>query len=707
MKRILISLIVCVLATCNLSCLASGVPADFTGENYFRAPMEDVSAPKKSYSDTAEYSGTIPLFKLVRLKIKERIATKQIREESKAKRKAVKDAMKQNKKNKNVVVRDVDIPTGEDIEHLELGGVEDLDSPQRIVITCDYMDYTTEEAILSARGNVVVNFVEEGATVKTDHLIYDKRTNNIKALGNVVISKKGADVYGEFINIDLNEENAIMEKPLSKFSSVSVSAERGYVYQDKVVQENGTVKVDSNLPIFLEPHGKSPKLKNMMIGESDTSSIDDFMTGDKGYRIKVSHIVINSDKKIESLELKKAQIYRGEKKLFTVPWLKFYTNKNHDFVDGDFPEIASRRHLGFFVGPGWAFKMPFGSLLKVAPIAAYKSGKFGVGGFARFMSGTNTTELGYATIKDKFVLRGEQILDDNLKLEYGSYDYMDNWFLGRRMPKYGVDLIYHKKYPFKDFLYKDLDMTFAHQASFGLFGDPSSDKYYRALHGENHETVRARYMMQVEQKLWDFKDKDNLLAANVSMVAQASSAWYGTGDTQFIGRIGPRLHTQYKKWMQDIGYFQTAYHDKTPLPVFDSYRYGHSNLYLREYFRVHRLLTLSWLASVTLTDDSPNNKLFQECSFFVSVGPDDMKLNVGYDFIRENAYVNVSVGLDAKGTVVNYDKLEVKNPDMFQPEDKTVFYVGNSGNESEKSPTVLQRAVVEDVIEMGKGTNEL
>lgn len=706
MKKFILGIVTFIFLLVNNTVFASGVPADFTGESFFRAPMEDVSAPEKQTGDTESYSGTIPIIKLFRLKLREHNATKQSRAEAKAKRKAIKQAMKLHEKNKNADL-EKDIPTGEDIEHLELGGVEDLDSPERIVITCDNMDYVTEEALLNARGHVVVNFVQEGATLSTDHLIYDKKSNNITAVGNVVISKKGIDVYGESINVDLNKENAIMDKPLSKLSSVSVSAEKGYVYQDKIIQENGTVKVDSSLPINLEPHGKAPKLKKMMIGLDDTSSIDDFV-GESGYRIKVSHIIINSDKKLESLELRKAQIYKGEKKLFTLPWLKFYTNKNHDFVDGDFPEIASRRHLGFFAGPGWAFKMPFGSLLKVAPIVAYRSGDFGVGGFARFMSGTNTTEFGYATARDKFVLRGEQILDDNLKLQYAANDYMDNWFMGRRMPKYGVDLVYNKKYELKDFIYKDLPLKYTHQASFGLFGDPSSDKYYRGLKGNGTETTRARYMMEVAQKVWNFKDEENLLAADISIVGQASSALYGTGDTQFVGRIGPRLHTQYKKWMQDLGYFQSGYHDKTPLPVFDSYRYGHSNLYLREYFRVHRLLTLSWLASVTLTDDSPNNKLFQECSFFVSIGPDDMKLNVGYDVIRENAYVTVSVGLDSKGTVIDYDKLEIKNPEMFKPEDKTVFYVGDSNSDKSKSPTILQRAVVEDVIfDMNKGSNGL
>lgn len=702
MKKTLVLIFTFILII-NAVAYASGVPADFTGENFFRAPMQDISAPTKNESETESYTGSIPVLKLLRLKIREYIATKDLREDSKEKRNAVKQAMKQHEKNKkNINFKDT--PTEEDIEHLELGGIEDRNAPERLVITCDDMNYVTETSILNANGNVVVTFVKEGATIKSDNLIYDKKSNNIIAVGNVVISKKGIDVYGESINIDLNKENALLEKPVSKLASVSITAEKGYVYPDKIVQEQGRIKVDSSFPVVLEPHGKAPKLQKMLIGVDDKSSMDDFI-GESNYKIKVSHILINSNEKIESLELRKAQVYRGDKKLFTLPWLKFYTNKNHDFVESNSLEIASRRHMGFFAGPGWVIKMPYGSLLKVAPIVAYKSGDFGVGGFARFVSGTNRTEIGYTTARDKIVLRGEQDLDDHLKLQYAANDYIDNWFLGRRMPKYGVDLVYRQSYLKPNFIYNNLDMKFAHQASVGLFADPSSDKYYRDLHGNETETVRARYMMQMEQKLWNFVDKENLLAADISLVAQGSSAYYGTGDTQFIGRIGPRLHTQYKRWMQDFGYFQTGYHDETPLPVFDAYRYGRSNLYLREYFRVHKYLTLSWLASVTLSDDSPNDKLFQECSFFVSLGPDDMKLNVGYDVIRENAYVNVSMGLDSKGTIVDYDKLEIKNPDMFKPTEKKVFYTGAQTNLKKQS--ILQQAVVEDILDNKKDSDDL
>ena len=190
--------------------------------------------------------------------------------------------------------------------------------------------------------------------------------------------------------------------------------------------------------------------------------------------------------------------------------------------------------------------------------------------------------------------------------------------------------------------------------------------------------------MEQTQKAFDF-----------DVVGQLSAAVYGTGDTQTIGRLGPRIHTQYKRWMQDIGYFHSVYDDNSPVPVFDAYRYGRSNVYFREYFRLCRWLTVSWFGSINLSGDAPNNRDFQENSFYVSFGPDDVKFHLGYDFIRQNTRFTVEVMMDAKGTHLDYQKLEIKQ-DKKAKQDEKLEEDSNEFKNSNKAP-VLRRAVVEDI----------
>jgi hypothetical protein len=233
---------------------------------------------------------------------------------------------------------------------------------------------------------------------------------------------------------------------------------------------------------------------------------------------------------------------------------------------------------------------------------------------------------------------------------------------------------------------------FTHRVDAGYYNDLDYDTNFEKLQGHDLGTTRFRYMAQADQNLFTYEDKEGLKSFRFGVTSQLSAALYGTGDTQVIARIAPNIHTQYKRWMQDIGYYFSVYDDNTPMPVFDAYRYGKQNLYIREYLRLCRYLTVSWFGSINLSNDSPNGKDFQENSFYISVGPDDFKFNVGYDFVRENLYWTVEMMMDAHGTNLEYNTLEIKQNKKANKEEKkdTVY-------EAPAPTKVLQKAVVEDV----------
>lgn len=80
--------------------------------------------------------------------------------------------------------------------------------------------------------------------------------------------------------------------------------------------------------------------------------------------------------------------------------------------------------------------------------------KFGFGGAVKYFNTFNKTELGYASAADIFFLKGIQRLDDHLYLQYAANSFMDEWFLGRQMPKYMAEVYYDRGYNNKDFLAK-------------------------------------------------------------------------------------------------------------------------------------------------------------------------------------------------------------------------------------------------------------
>ena len=570
--------------------------------------------------------------------------------------------------------------------------VQEQDDSENIILDCENMDYDSDTYCVVATGNVSVEFVKQQTVLKADTITYDRMNNTIKAEGNVHIIKNGQTITGDYIFVDMNEENALIENPLTHTATIEMRAKKGYVYGDKIVQENGSITVDQSFPLNFRSTGAGPRMADMIMPKDQTMTND----MEKGLiKVKAKELKITQKGELEVLSIKKATVFKGRKKIVKVPGLKVYTNKNTDFVETNSWELGSLRGLGMYIGPGFVFTLPHGAVLKAIPMLNYKSG-FGIGGIGRYQSATNKTQVAYGTAASKFLIRGKQRLDDNLYLQYGMNDYMNEWFLGRRRPKYGIDLVYEKGYSSKDFLIKGKTSSFAHRLDLGYYHDIDEDVNFRSLNGSQIGTLRTRYMAQADQNFLNYKNEEKQTAFSFDISTQLAASLYGTGDTQFIGRIGPRIHTQYKRWMQDIGYFHSVYHDESPIPVFDAYRYGKSNVYLRETFRFSRYFALSWFGSINLSGDSPNDRAFQENSFYLTVGPEDIKFHIGYDFIRENTYFMFEVLMNAKGTKVDYDRLEIKQDKKAQKKEDPKDPQENSFETSQKAP-VLQHAQVENV----------
>lgn len=567
------------------------------------------------------------------------------------------------------------------------------------LLDCDTMEYVAPKTELHANGNVVMFFPESKSTVKADKMIYNQTSNLIHAYGHVVLINDGKEMSGDYMKIDLNEENALMDKPVTETFNVRAKAKVGYMYGDKLIQEQGSIYVTKKTMIDIKSDMFGPDLDAMYVEPKNKSYIKKDAHGEK-FKIKTDEIIINSKKEHDTLTLKHAEIYFNERKVGTVPSITLHTNKSQDYAEANFPEIGTQTNLGLFAGPGFVFDTPKGTTLKVVPILNYQNNgdsnnnstdsKLGWGAIAKFKSATNKTDMAYGTANEVFVMRGYQKLDDNLTFQYSTNGFMDDWFMGFRMPKLLGELVYKKTTQFDDFLAKDRYMTFTQRISTAYAQDgESSTPLFDSEGGIG--TLRVKYMTEIAQNLWRFRDQNTSpINAAFDIVGQGSAAVYGTGNTQIIGRVGPRIHTQYKNWMQDVGYFLSTCDDKTPFN-FDRYAYGRSNAYMRESYRLCKYLTLSWFGSLNLSQDSWDGKMIQENGFYFALGPDDVKLNIGYDTVRQQSFVTMAVHLDAKGSTVEYKKMTIKNPDTL----------GKNKNEKEQSFSSPTSSPSEDDIENG------
>ena len=679
--------------------------SDFTGDSFFVQAGQSVNK-SETYTKSSSKNVTIPPLKRLRLRLQEMRQESMSNELAPTAPKEVYEGETETSEYASKELKDEfgDMqPDGFDADEETVSEAkkrklfkkhkkqEAVEQTEDIILDCDKVDYDTPNYLVYATGNVSVEFVKQKTVVKAEKITFDRINNTIKAEGDVRIIKNGKVVTGDYIFVDMNEENALIENPVLLSTNLEIRAKKGYVYGDKIVQENGSITLNENYPIDFHSAGRGPQMRRMLVKKEDTLS-DDIEKG----RIKFTAQTIKVTQKgdLETIAIKKGRLYKDGKIVFKVPAVKFYTNKNHDYIESNIWEIGSYRGLGLYTGPGWVFELPKGSVLKAMPIFNYKSGA-GIGGLARFSSGTNNTIAGYGTAASKFIVYGKQELDDNLFLQYGVNSYLDEWFLGRRRPKYGVSLAYNKNYETDNFLVKNKRATFGHRLDVGYYQDMEHDIGSEKMKGSGMGTPRFRYMARGEQYFYDYVNEEKLTAFALGVRAEMAASVYGTGDTQTIGRVGPVLHSQYKRWMQDIGYYLSKYHDDTPMPLYDAYRYGKQNLYLREYIQLCRWLTISWFGSINLSNDAPNHKTYQENAFYISVGPDDVKLNLGYDFIRENLYCTLEMMMDAKGAKVEYDTFELKQDK--KPKKDTLTTKAPNAYEAPTQPKVLQKAVVENV----------
>lgn len=546
------------------------------------------------------------------------------------------------------------------------------------LLDCDTMEYFADKTELHADGHVVMFFPKNNSTIKADRVVYNQTSNLIKAYDNVVLISDGKEIFGDYMLVDLNEENSFMESPSTDVFEIRSRAKKGYMYGDKIIQEQGSMYVTKKMPIHLKSEMFGPDLDAMYVANQDKSFYKKDSHGDK-FKIRTDDLIINSKPEHDTITLKHAEIYFNEKKVGTIPSITIHTNKAQDYVEANYPEIGTLTNMGMYAGPGFVFDTPGGTTLKLLPIVNYDAGQFGFGGIAKFKSATNKTDFGYGSVNNLPLIRGKQRLDDNLYIQYGANSYMDDWFLGFRMPKYMGEVVYEDLFMNDDFLGKNLHMDFKHRISAAFIQDNEvgSGNVNKLGSEGGVGTMRLRYMTELSQTVFshnserfvtsawakEVKDKDSILSTKLDMVFEGSAAVYGTGDTQMIARFGPRLHTQYKYWMQDLGYFLSGYSDQTPLVAFDKFMYGRSNAYIRESLRVSKYLTVSWFGSLNLSNDSWDGKMIQENGFYFSLGPDDIKLNIGYDTVRQQSFVTMALNLDAKGSSVEYKRMEIKNPE--------------------------------------------
>lgn len=553
------------------------------------------------------------------------------------------------------------IEAAENIENIEAdkqtnkkNEITNDDPATEVLVDSETLEYFPERHEFEAIGNAKVSFPSENSVLLADKIVFNHDTNYVKGYGNITLIKDGQKINGEYIQVDLNENNAMMTKPVLNHMKIKIKAKEGIVHETQTEALDGIVTFNDKTtykfmsrPIF--------GFNNPMMDDVIPKHFYFKEKYENKWRLKAKTIIIDSYKDRDVATLKNADLYIKNTKLASAGKMRIFTDKEQDYIETNMLSLGSMRNFGAFISPGYVFQTPNASTLKLGPALAYNE-DFGVGAMGRFMTDKNITAFGWASAKDKFVLRGRQDITDNVRLEYGINSYMRNFFMGGRMPEYGIQMSHDKSY-----FIKDLDINFRNRFAGG---------FYKDWKHNNFSTTRFTWQTQTTKDLFEYKNEDAKFATKFGLNLQTHAALYGTGDTMGVLRVGPYLKTQYRSWQQHLGYFLGGQAGDSPM-YFDKNYYGKSSVVLGESLRLCKYLTLMYSATLVLSEVPRGASNLQENRFYFLIGPDDLKFMLGYDAYRQTATMGFSMNLGAENSDIEFRRLVLNDPDAIGKKEKS------------------------------------
>ncbi len=530
-----------------------------------------------------------------------------------------------------------------------------VNKEEDLIINCNEMEYFDERNELEAREKVEI-ITPSGAKAYADKAIYNKDNNTIKLLGNVSLLKGNATVDGEYMLIDLNEENALMDEPSTKIGTLTINAKEGYAYSDKIENLNGNVELNKKIEMELYSTGFSAYGRAI----NDTRLVDFELKKErsKPYKFKTKEIEIRPEKDHDSMIMKNVDIYYGKRKVLNVPSIEIFSDKELTYTEANYPiEFGSIKGLGAYLGLGYTFKLPKTFTFRAMPALVYGESEFGLGLIGQLKSKKTRTEVGWATNTNNLIFDGEYKVTNTLKLDLARHVYKNEWFNGGNRAGYLAELVFDDSYPVRELG----NAVYRHRITGGYVAD------YEREHQEDNmrDGFRYRYQGELSKSLRTFGSKEQDMFLDVSALGQVMATLYTeTGDTPAFFRFGPSITSKVKRWNSNITYTMGGVHGRSPYK-FDEYRYGRQTIAFDESIICNKFLSLGYKGTLSPLKDNTDKDILTENRFYAVAGPEDIKIVFSYDTIRQNMYFDFLFLLGTDNLDMKFDKLTVKNPDKI------------------------------------------
>lgn len=553
----------------------------------------------------------------------------------------------------------------------------EIDEKNKFKINADKISYSEEDGNIYAIGNVEIISNKNNTTIKADTAVLDKNSQTLKLHNNVRVLRNGAELTGEYLLVDFNEENVLIENPKYNAYMFEITAQEGFLLSNNVELINGVVKIAQNEEFSLESRSFQ-RYENVAVDRirhKNYKRTSDGTNPDRAYLIKTKNMVLTSYKDHNSLVLKDSDIYYNNHRVAKKTDIEFVTDKQKEVMEFSAPEMGTFKGFGTYVAYGFVNKLPKGHTLKIAPALTYGDNNLGVGLIGRYRTQRGYLDAGYSTSTTNLVARGRYDFGNGLNLKYGRNAYIPEGFLGARRSGYSAQLQKTKAY-----YNTDLKIRYYH----GLYAGIMSD-YQKHDQEDAYSTTRFRYMAEIRKNIFAIQNKEQNTSMSLNLMAQGAATLYGDGSTTGIARFGPFVTTRFKRWESSLGYMLSGVHGDSPF-WFDKYRYGKSTIMLNEKINFNDKFAIGYRATITPMKDNFQEDLITESRLYAMMGPQDLKLVLSYDAVRSIAHVDFMFIVGSDNSRIEFEKFTTKNID--ESKNKRDFYKSRKSVKIDPSETL-------------------
>ncbi len=576
--------------------------------------------------------------------------------------------------------------------------MEPLEAKAVVVdIVSHTLEYDTDKNLYTATGEVHVIVSDQGTELVADKVIYDPATELMEAEGNVVIDNKGERTYGTYAKIDLTRKSALINDPITSLDEIRVKAKQAFVDPDYIQLENGK--------LVIPPKGVVQKKQYTPedFGEDDLASLamNNPLLKDQQYENQVVSQELDMDWDKEGtgwrskfrLHAKEVQVRRNEDGYDDInlvnPKFKFgkftlarlhQMDLSHDTATGDIeyqgPDIGvDPDYGGLYFGPGWDFRLGKGTV-RFSPIMSYGTGArrrrggqeiedtsgLGYGALLNYVSHDTKIRAGYNhKIGTPNLFMRKKLFAGKTRLIAAANEDYNQGFLGWERPKYIAQIADERN------LVHNEHMLIKSFASLGVAHDeffPTNDEDFFVETPDSEPITAGRVQLQTQiqniKPLLKFGNDDRYVRVGAS--GQMALAGYTTGDFVGVMRAGPNVLLKWgDRFTSYNRYFYAATAGETPF-VFDTYYRGRNSALSVNQYRINKYVTVGLRSRMSLSRDNSKGALFTGSSLFLLVGPEDVKLNLAYDFVRQRSFFGINYIPGNRRKTIHYDTMKIHQP---------------------------------------------